>query len=574
MTPSVKLPTARPSLTHLSSFPCVDENLIKSSSKPIVKQSSAPTVEPSLDQWSSNGGDITSSRSVTSSLISSSSFSLSIPTHNFSVGSSVFATPAIFGDYVIFPALDGYIYAYNKSSSLLIWKKYISSDYYANRLPVNTTSRTTPARFQNSFLIGTRIPGDILKIDIANGALLGSVRVNSHPDARITSSGTVFNENFYVGVSSAEEATAEIPGYQCCTFAGTFHSIHIPTMTILWTWRSIPLEQSGYRKLSGAAIWGSSPSIDSEHGIVYFSTGNNYMIPADLLACYQSMNLPADEEVCNENLYPENWFDSVVALNISNGEKVWSRRFSSNDSWNHACYFTAPNPKADNCQYYDSGVEFGMCPTLSSFGGNGKALYIGHKTGITYCLNPLNGSTIWATQSCPGGKAGGHVWGFSVDETRVYTQSSNHDYANWTLLNGSITNGGGWSALDKVTGTLLWTTSNPAAYDPSGGPFNLSSNGRAFSSWAEGPPATVGDIVLVTSADAVFTPNLMIRRPQYGSGGYVYALSKSTGEILSSYETKASVFGGFSVDSRCAFVGSGYWKNQYSKGKGVFGWCV
>ena len=39
----------------------------------------------------------------------------------------------------------------------------------------------------------------------------------------------------------------------------------------------------------------------------------------------------------------------------------------------------------------------------------------------------------------------------------------------------------------------------------------------------------------------------------YGSGGYVYALRKSDGGILSSFETKAAVVGGFSADQNCAY---------------------
>jgi hypothetical protein len=156
----------------------------------------------------------------------------------------------------------------------------------------------------------------------------------------------------------------------------------------------------------------------------------------------------------------------------------------------------------------------------------------------------------------------------------VYLSVANRRYNNWVLLNGSVTNGGGWTALDKFTGGILWTTSNPAGYDPTGDPFNGRSNGRASTSMANGAPVAVGDIVLVTSYDAILRPKQGTGKPTYGSGGYVFSLSKSTDRILSSFETKASAFGGFSADSHCAFVGYGKNRYPYSSGRGVYGWCI
>ena len=167
---------------------------------------------------------------------------------------------------------------------------------------------------------------------------------------------------------------------------------------------------------------------------------------------------------------------------------------------------------------------------------------------------------------------GGISWGIAVDANRVFVSCTNYEHLPWKLFNGTVVYGGGWAALDKISGKVVWTAANPANYDPTGGPFNATSNGRAYTSWGNGPATSVGDILLVTSADSVYMPSLGSGGPTYGSGGYVYALSKSSGKILSSFETKAGVYGGFSVDSRCAFVGSGY--TFLSAGKGVYGWCL
>ena len=36
---------------------------------------------------------------------------------------------------------------------------------------------------------------------------------------------------------------------------------------------------------TGAAVWGSSPSVDTKRRTVYISTGNNYSIPDSATAC-------------------------------------------------------------------------------------------------------------------------------------------------------------------------------------------------------------------------------------------------------------------------------------------------
>lgn len=90
-------------------------------------------------------------------------------------------------------------------------------------------------------------------------------------------------------------------------------------------------------------------------------------------------------------------------------------------------------------------------------------------------------------------------------------------------------------------------------------------------SYTPGPPTVFGDSVLVSSADSVDVAGV----PTRGSGGWVYALDKNTGNILSSFETKSGVFGGFSGNRDCMYIGSGYrLPYGYSTGRSVFGWCA
>ena len=557
--PTAKPHSSSPTMTTTRS-PSVKPTTLKPSSSPhSVAPSTYPTISPTAalpDSWKSQGGDIYNSRylSPTNTKIRGSNLNLKGgPSNFFDVNSSVYATPAIFGDYLIFPADDGNLYAFNKTSGKLFWKNSIKKAYFKDPklhskitfTPNVVVSRTTPVKYRNSFLLGTIDYCSILRIDIKTGTLIGKVRLSSLRYARITMSGTVLDNNFYVGVASSEESASGNPSYPCCSFVGSFHSIDIPSMSVVWDWYTIPLNTVGPAQLSGAAIWGSSPSIDVDTGLVYFATGDNYYVPDELTSCY-NITAPANwEKSCNAVLAPENWFESVIALNIFTGQKVWAKRVSSYDAWSIACVFKN-NP---NCPIIPGlDYDFGMAPVLSTV-NNKKVLFIGQKSGIVYSFNATTGSIIWAKQTSPGSIVGGHSWGISVDDTQVYASVANYFHLPWTLKNGTTTVGGGWVALDKKSGNITWTTANPAGYDPTG--IGLSkSNRRIATSWGMGPSSVVGDVVLVGSADIVGY--------NYGSGGYVYSLKKTDGKIISSYETKAGVYGGFSADNNCAYIGHGY----------------
>ncbi len=222
-----------------------------------------------------------------------------------------------------------------------------------------------------------------------------------------------------------------------------------------------------------------------------------------------------------------------------------------------------------------------------------NVLYVGQKTGIAWCLKASDLTTVWSTQVAPAGTAGGLTSGSSLDTKRYYVSCVNDNQNNWVLKNGTTVKGGGWAALDKLTGKILWTTSNPANFDPSGAAGLGTSHRRSSTAFGIGPTTSVLGAVLVTSTDYARLPNygtfnVMVpdttgnsklvnvgasgNAYQTGVGGSVYLLDKVTGEPISSYQTGASVYGGFSADARCVWVGSGH--DSMHAGTTVFGWCV
>ena len=97
---------------------------------PSVAPTSYPTINAFPDLWSSQGRDIQNTRHVSSSAINSKTLNLQTNAHNFNVGASVSATPGVFGPYLVFPAYNGYIYCYDKTSSTLLWSYDIKSQYF------------------------------------------------------------------------------------------------------------------------------------------------------------------------------------------------------------------------------------------------------------------------------------------------------------------------------------------------------------------------------------------------------------------------------------------------------------
>jgi polyvinyl alcohol dehydrogenase (cytochrome) len=91
---------------------------------------------------------------------------------------------------------------------------------------------------------------------------------------------------------------------------------------------------------------------------------------------------------------------------------------------------------------------------------------IGAKSGVYTLLDGKTGEFIWNTLLGPGGDQGGMEWGTAFDGDRIYASITNHHHIPYKLTeNGVISNttvtGGSWSALDPITGKILWQTAIP-----------------------------------------------------------------------------------------------------------------
>ena len=77
-------------------------------------------------------------------------------------------------------------------------------------------------------------------------------------------------------------------------------------------------------------VW-SSPTIDVKRGRIYFGTGQNYSAPAT------------------------NMSDSIIAIDLNTGKKVWSFQSDDDDTWNGSCVRDRINCDFDIGANFDFG---------------------------------------------------------------------------------------------------------------------------------------------------------------------------------------------------------------------------
>jgi len=488
--------------------------------------------------WVSAGGDLQNTRSASQenriNVGNVSQLTVKWAT-SLGPGADVSATPAVEGNRVYVPDWAGNLSAVDRTTGAVVWQSSIGG---ASGVAFDR-ARATPAVSGNKVIVGTQGPfgggGKLLAFDKNTGALIWSTVLDSHPAAIITQSAQVFGNVVYVGVASQDEAfSAFIPGYPCCTFRGSMVAVNVNTGAVIWKTYMAP---GGF---SGSAIWGSSPSIDQKRGQLYVATGNNYSVPPAVNACIAAAGPdPVAQRAC---LPADDYFDSILALDLKTGAVRWATEALPFDNWTVACIFSIPGNEVNCPEPAGPDYDFGQAPNLFTVKAGGKPTELvgdGQKSGQYWALNPETGAVVWVTETGPGGTAGGLQWGSAADGTRVYTADSNSNEKLWTPKGGSPTTHGGWSGLDAVTGEIIWQTADPL---PS--PTHVGGT-------SAGPPTTTNGVVFACSLDAL---------------GHMYALNGATGAILWSYPSGGGCLSGAAISNGEVYWGSGYRNFGFSTG--------
>jgi polyvinyl alcohol dehydrogenase (cytochrome) len=503
--------------------------------------------EASAANWLSAGADLGNSRyqnsenRISSKTVASLTLKWTVDTDG-----DVTAHPAVEGNFVYFPDSKGFLYKVQKKTGALIWKKPISG--YTG--VTGDSARGTPAIAGNLLILGnlagrngppfgqaTPSPAKVFAVDKNSGNLVWITQVDNTTLSFVTNSPIVFQDTAFAGVASNEELVAAFvpPSNWQWQFRGSVVALNVNTGAIKWKTYTVP---TGYY---GGSVWGSTGAVDKQNNLLFMTTGNNYMVPQDVLTCL-------GHDTAAHCISADDHFDSIIALDLDTGAIKWGQRGIPYDVWNVACGLVIPG--VFTITQGTAPGAFGNCPNgMPATAGPdydfaqgpmllGKDLVgAGQKSGYFWAFNRKTGAPAWGVLAAPGGVTGGLQWGSATDGDRIFFAASNSGSSTvpggtpWLQKNGSTTVAGGWGALDQKTGATLWTTPDP------------------LGSRSEAPVSGANDVVF--GCDLAF-----------GVGRRV-AMDANTGAILWSYDVGdlcnagASISGGMVIWGSGTFAGTG-----------------
>lgn len=469
----------------------------------------------------------------------------------------VTANPTVDGEHLYFPDSAGWLYKVQRFTGALVWKRRVS-DYTGI---AGDFARATPVVSGNALIFGNQSgklpspsPAQVVAVDKHSGAPIWRTQVDPTLYSFVTHSAIVVGGLAIVGMASNEELVAGfVPkAYWQWNFRGSVVALDVATGTIRWRSYMVP---EGY---FGGAVWGSTGAADPKRGLVFMATGNNYWVPQAAQDCLNAGGSPA---AC---LAPDDWFNSIVALDLQTGAIRWGQRGLPYDAWNVGCGLDIPGvftvPPNDNCPN-PKGPDWDFAQGPMLFADTGAEadtglVGAGQKSGMFWAFRAKDGKPVWSRQVAPGGLTGGLQWGSATDGQNIFVAVANSGLTGsatspgaWVLKDGSTTTAGGWASLDAKTGAVQWTTKDP-----------LGSRAEAAVSGANG-------VLFGCNLDQV--------------NGTMYALDAKTGKVLWSYNggsgTSPFVSGVFGACNAGPSIADGmvYWGSGAFQGapgpKKVFG---
>ena len=437
-------------------------------------------------------------------------------TFAFPDGTLVRSKPAVVGDWLIVGSQFGDVYALHKKTGKIGWHYQGSAAIRGAIHAVKNANGETIVYFAD-------YATNVYALTLTAGKEIWKVRAGIHPQSANTGSVVVYQNTVFVPLTSSEVISSKDPNFDCCTSSGELVAVNAGTGDIKWRHRVIAKEskESGKKKNgksffgpSGAIVW-CSPTLDTQRGLVYIGTGENYTDP------------------------PTNTSDAIQAIDIKTGKLVWNFQATPQDTWNLAC------PGEPNCpDNAGPDLDFGSAPLLVKGGYHGKDILVaGQKSGVVHALDPATGKVIWQTRVGKGGALGGIHWGMATDGQKVYVANADNKYAldpRDTTRKASP----GLFALSVSTGEVVWQAPTPTC--PTGKNC-IEANSAA--------PLALPDLVFAGTLE-----------------GHIRAFDSKTGKVLwefdtaKAYETVNGIVGkGGSIDGpspvlsdNMLFVNSGY----------------
>ena len=485
-----------------------------------MDQAGAAAAGPA-QSWPVSGQNVANTRDqAAESLISAANAGQLKRKWSVTTAGDVSATPTMQNGVLYFPDLGGMLWAVSSGGKVL-WSQPVSG--YTGI--AGDISRDSPAIYGSELITGDgfhlnklNAGAHVFAVNRTTGAPLWSVQVDTDPASIVTGSPTVYNGVVYVGVSSYDESDTPL----CCTFRGTVVALSAATGQILWKTYTVPSNNNGSDSnlpgyYSGGAVWGSAPVVDPATGLLYVTTGDDYSVPAGTCQKPNQRNCQPPD--------PSDYFDSILALQLSTGAVAWNHPTVAADAYNGACK-TLCGPDDD----------FASAPNLITTtnpvtGAAEQLIGAGQKSGNYWALDPATGNLVWRTKIGPGGAGGGIFWGSATDGTNIYSAEADAKKTPYTLQGsgpyaGQTITSGSWTAMNAATGAILWQTPDPQSASDTG-----------YVSVANG--------VVYAGSNA-------------STGTNMSALDASTGAILWSFASGGEVVSGAAIVGRKVYWGTGY----------------
>ena len=485
-----------------------------------MDQAGAAAAGPA-QSWPVSGQNVANTRDqAAESLISAANAGQLKRKWSVTTAGDVSATPTMQNGVLYFPDLGGMLWAVS-SGGKVVWSQPVAS--YTG--VAGDVSRDSPAIYGSELITGDgfhlnklNAGAHVFAVNRTTGAPLWSVQVDTDPASIVTGSPTVYNGVVYVGVSSYDESDTPL----CCTFRGTVVALSAATGQILWKTYTVPSNNNGSDSnlpgyYSGGAVWGSAPVVDPATGLLYVTTGDDYSVPAGTCQKPNQRNCQPPD--------PSDYFDSILALQLSTGAVAWNHPTVAADAYNGACK-TLCGPDDD----FASSPN--LITTTNPVTGTAEQLIgAGQKSGYYWALDPATGNLVWRTKIGPGGAGGGIFWGSATDGTNIYSAEADAKKTPYTLQGsgpyaGQTITSGSWTAMNAATGAILWQTPDPQSASDTG-----------YVSVANG--------VVYAGSSA-------------STGTNMYALDASNGTILWSFASGGEVQSGAAIVGGKVYWGSGY----------------
>ena len=330
----------------------------------------------------------------------------------------VFSQPTVAGGRVFIGSDSGQVYSLDAATGCVRWSFLAGAG--VRTAPVIGTVRGAPGAV---VFVGD-MKARLYALDARTGRQLWSTKVDDQPQTRITGAPAFHQGRLYVPVSTGEEGTARLPGYECCRNRGSVAAVDAADGRLLWkTYLLDPpqpsTDASGQRHWgpAGGGVW-SSPTVDAKRGRLYVTTGDAYAGPAGKLT------------------------DAIIALDMDTGKVAWSRQDTADDVWIAGC-----SPGASNCpQKLGPDWDFAASAMLRRLPDGRELIVSGHKGGAAMALDPDRaGAVVWRTvlANKPPTQRGDIVFGGAADAGSAY----------FALQESAAIVG-----LDIATGARRWTT--------------------------------------------------------------------------------------------------------------------